>query len=361
MRIKVLHTEWSDGWGGQEQRIIGEISLLKDKIDFYLACRKDSKILKKAKEIGIPIFILPFKNKFDFKTIFELIKIIKNNEIDIVHTHSGIDTWIGGLASKIAGAKFIRTRHLSNPINKSRLNFINELADFIITTGESIKQNMIKDNRINKNKIISIPTGQDSNRFNPNRYNKSKSRQILNLPNDKIIIGNLAILRKFKRHDIFIKVAKKVTQKYQNVLFVIAGDGPQKDNLLKMIKEYQLEKNVKLIGFCNRPEIFLSSIDIFLFTSDSNEGVPQVLIQALMMNLSVISSNVGSIKDLWHNNNFDLIDNYTIENFAKTVIKNLENPQKKDTREYMVKNFSTNIMAENILDVYNRVIKNGNI
>lgn len=354
-KIKVLHTEWSDGWGGQEQRIINEILSLKDKVDYCLACRENSKISEKAKEIGIPVFVLPFKGKFDFKTIFSLVKFIKKNSIDIIHTHSGIDTWCGGLAAKFSGVKFVRTRHLSNPINSSRLNFINELADFIITTGESIKKNMIANNRISPNKIVSIPTGQDEIKFNPNRYDKYKSRELLDLPKDKIVIGNLAILRKFKRHDIFIKTAKEVLKRYPNTLFVIAGDGPQKENLLQIIREYKLEENIKLIGFIDKPEIFLSAIDIFLFTSDSNEGVPQSLIQALMMNVPVVSSNVGSIKDLWNNYNFELINRYSIDNFVNAVISYIENPTKMDTREYLIKNFSNKIMANKTLEIYNKL------
>ena len=354
--LRVLHTEWGD-WGGQQIRIILEMEALKKYgIETQLACKKDARIGQEALKRGFKVHFLPFKGNADLITLFGLIKIIKNEKIAIVNTHSGKDTWVGGFAAKFAKVKFIRTRHMSTRINPSRINFINELADFIITTGESIKEDMIKNNRISPDKIVSIPSGQDSNRFNPKKYDKLESRKILNLPTNKKIIGNLALLIKYKRHDIFIKVAKEVLKKYPDILFVIAGDGSEKENLLKMIQKYKLEKNVKLIGFCEKPEIFLSAIDLLLLTSDTNEGIPQVLIQALMMNLPVISSNVGSIKDLWHNNNFDLINNYTIENFTKAVIKNLENPQKKDTREYMIKNFSTEVMAKKTLEVYKRVM-----
>ena len=180
--IKVLHTEWSDGWGGQEIRIINEMIAVREKgVEVFLACRDHATIKQKALENNIKVFTLPFSGNADFKTLFLLKKIIKSFAIDIVNTHSGKDTWVGGLAAKLAGVKFIRTRHLSNPIRSTRTNFINELADYIFTTGESVRTNMIKYNRIQPERIQSIPTGIDDDIFDPVKYDRAVCRQKLNL------------------------------------------------------------------------------------------------------------------------------------------------------------------------------------
>ena len=74
--IKVLHTEWSDGWGGQEIRIINEMLALREQgVDVFLACRNHSTIKQKAKESNIKVFTLPFRGNLDFKTVFYLYKI----------------------------------------------------------------------------------------------------------------------------------------------------------------------------------------------------------------------------------------------------------------------------------------------
>ena len=229
--IRVLHTEWSSGWGGQEIRIINEmIAVREEGVDVFLACRDDAVIKKKALENNIKVFTLPFRGNADFKTLFGLNKIIKTYSIDIVNTHSGKDTWVGGLAAKLAGIKFIRTRHLSNPISPARTNFINELADYIITTGESVREDMIKYNRIQSHKIQSIPTGIDSSIFNSDKYDIAECRKQFNLRDDEIAIGILAVLRQFKRHDLFLEMAKALIEKYpdKKLVFIIAGDGPRK-------------------------------------------------------------------------------------------------------------------------------------
>jgi len=364
--IKVLHTEWSDGWGGQEIRIINEMKCLsKSGVKVYLACKNDSQIKVKAKENNIEVFSLPFSGNADIRTVLLLVNIIRKLKIDILNTHSGKDTWVGGIAAKICRIKFIRTRHLSNPINKSKFNFINELADYIITTGESVKESMINDNRIAPEKICSIPSGPDENVFNPNIHDYDSCRAKFGIKENDFAIGMLSVLRKFKRHDKFLRVARKLIVHFPNIQFkfLIAGEGPQRKNIEDLIKKYKLINYVSLLGHINNQAEFLSSIDLFVLASDSGEGVPQSLMQALMMNKLAISTDVGSVKDLYHRDNFKMInkDNEgALYESVIDIIKNIqinENVQKlKDRRRFIVENFSQEIMTRKILGIYKKLL-----
>lgn len=360
--MKVLHTEWSDGWGGQEIRIINEMIAVREKgVEVFLACRDNAKIKEKAIENNIEVFILPFRGNVDLKTMYLLIKIVKENAIDIINTHSGKDTWVGGIAAKLSGAKFIRTRHLSNKIRSGRLNFINELADYIFTTGESVKDDMIKYNRINPSKIKSIPTGIDSDLFNINNFDIENNRKKYGLSENDIAIGIIAVLREFKRHEIFIEMAKIVKLKHENVKFFIAGDGPRRFIIEDLIKKYNLKSNVVLLGHINNPEELLSVLDIFVLTSDSKEGVPQSVNQALMMNTAVIATNVGSTRDLKKNNNFFLVkpnDADIIASHIHSLIndKKMLSKYKEESRDYVVENFSKKSMTNEIFEVYKEIV-----
>ena len=356
--IKVLHTEWSDGWGGQEIRIINEMLAVKEKgVEVYLACRENAKIKQKAKENNIQVFTLPFSGSFDIKTVLGLKKIIKKYNINIVNTHSGKDTWVGGFAAKLAGVKFIRTRHLSNKINPSRLNFINELADFIFTTGESVREAMIKDNRIDPKKIISIPTGIDEKKFNPNLYTKSTCRDIFDIEQDSFVIGILAVLRGFKRHDIFLNIAKRAIEEFpqKKLKFVIAGDGPGKSRIKEIIVNLNLSQYVKMLGHVEKTPEFLKSLDMFVLTSDRNEGVPQSLMQALLMETPSVATTAGSIKDLHKNSNFLISEpdeDKIYENVKKIII---DKDAIKPDREYIVQNFSKKASTDKIMQVYAKI------
>ena len=357
--IRVLHTEWSEGWGGQEIRIIDEMKVIRSKdVEVFLACKNNSIIKIKALESDIKVFTLPFKGNMDLKTLFSLNKIIKKYSIDIVNTHSGKDSWVGGLAARISGVKFIRTRHLSNPISSSRFNFINELADYIFTTGESVKDNMIKHNRIKANKIASIPTGINTQVFNINRYERQKCRKQFNINEGEIVIGIIAVLRQFKRHDLFLKMANSLIEQYpeKKLTFLIAGDGPQKSNIIDLIVDLGLAQNVHMLGHIDQVPQLLTAIDILVLTSDSKEGVPQSVMQALFMKKSVVASNSGSTKDLFFNDNFQLVKTNSIIDLVRGVSFYLNKDNINKNRVLIDEKFSLKFMSSKILEIYNHIL-----
>lgn len=358
-KIRVLHTEWSDGWGGQEIRIINEMKVMrKNGVEVFLACKNSSMIKEKALKENIKVFLFPFKGNLDLKTFFSIKKIIQDHSIDIVNTHSGKDTWVGGFAAKLAGVKFIRTRHLSNRIKESKLNFINELADYIFSTGEEVRADMIKYNRIDKDKIKSVPTGIDGAIFDPQVYKKASCRKKFKLDKDEIVIGILAVLREFKRHDLFLEMAKNLVVKFpeKKIVFLMAGDGPQKEKILEIISELNLEYCVRMVGYINNVPEFLTAIDILVLSSDSKEGVPQSVMQGLFMNKAVVATESGSTKDLFFENNFQLIKKNSVQALVDGVSFYINNSVNISSRQYMLSNFSTSVMAKKILTTYKSIL-----
>jgi glycosyltransferase involved in cell wall biosynthesis len=359
-KIRVLHTEWSDGWGGQEIRIINEMIALREQgVEVFLACTNHAQIKQKAVDNDIKVFTLPFRGNADFKTLFGIKKIIQENKIDIVNTHSGKDTWVGGLAAKLAGAKFIRTRHLSNPIKSSRSNFINELADYIFTTGETVRSDMINNNRIKPERIQSIPTGIDADIYDSNNFNRQTCRELFQFKDDQIVIGIIAVLRQFKRHDRFLDMVRNVIDNNpeKNIHFVMAGDGPQREKLSNMINDLGLQGHVSMLGHVSNVPELLQALDVFVLTSDSGEGVPQSVMQALLMNTAVVSTSAGSTKDLHHDKNFILIDkdDQNELNTACTILANdsiMRKEYAQKSRDYVLDNFSKVEMTKKIMKVY---------
>jgi glycosyltransferase involved in cell wall biosynthesis len=357
--IKVLHTEWSDGWGGQEIRIINEMIAVREKgVEVFLACRDHAVIKKKAFKNNIKVFTLPFRGNADFKTLFALKKIIEQNKIDIVNTHSGKDTWTGGLAAKLAGVKFIRTRHLSNAINPSRTNFINELADYIFTTGKSVRSDMISHNRINSDRIESVPTGIDADLFNPEKYNRDECRKKFNIQDEEIAISIVAVLRQFKRHDLFLDMAKQLIQKYPNkkLKFLIAGNGPNKETIENLILDHEISDDVTMLGYVDNIPELLSALDIVVLSSDSKEGVPQSVMQALFMSKAVVSTNSGSTKDLWNGNNFQLVGTDSCSELVRGTSYYLDNKNINQSNALIDNKFSLELMSKKVIKIYNSLL-----
>ena len=106
----------------------------------------------------------------------------------------------------------------------------------------------------------------------------------------------------------------------------------------------------------NVPEL-IKALDIFILTSDSGEGVPQSVMQALLMKVAVVSTDAGSIRDLHSEDNFILVDKDSQDqlNIACNQLindKNLREKYQKKSREYILQNFSKEKMVEKLMKVY---------
>lgn len=360
-KINVLHTEWSTGWGGQEMRILSESLALRDTYGakVLLATRKDAVLGQKAAEAGLEVAYFGFKNSLDIRSAYAVAKLAKKHEIDIINTHSGKDTWVGWMASVLSRAKFVRTRHIGNKISSHPLNFVNKRADFIITTGEQIRQNFIDFNGILPSKIKSIPTGIDASIFDPSKYDKNAIRAELGIAQDAICVGNMGLFRGVKRLDIFLNIALSVRKSHPKTHFLLVGSGDTEGFVRNFIDMHGMSEFVTLLPFSTEPAKMLSAMDIFMLTS-SSEGVPQTLMQALFMQKACIATNVGSVRDLFCKDNFLLCE--CDENELKSALKllldhdeirqNLSlNPQ-----EFVRANFSLEKMADDVYNVYLQIL-----
>jgi glycosyltransferase involved in cell wall biosynthesis len=298
-RWKILHTEASDGWGGQEIRIVLEMEgLLKRGHRLFLAATPPSQILKEAKARGISAKAVPMNRLQWPASCLALARLIRSEEIDIINTHSSADSWIASGAAYLSGRRplLIRSRHISTPISdrmSSRLVY-DRLPDGIITTSEAIKADMIRKNRFDGEKITSIPTGIDLSRFDPLRHG-SGLREAWAVPPSAAVVGTIGVLRSWKGHAYFIQAARLVLQKRPETLFFIVGEGPGRPYLEKEIKEHQLEEKVRLVGHCREVERAFAALDLFVLASTGNEGVPQAVLQAFAMKKPVIATSVTGI------------------------------------------------------------------
>ena len=120
-----------------------------------------------------------------------------------------------------------------------------------------------------------------------------------------------------------------------------------------------------MLGHVNNVARFLKILDIFVLTSDSGEGVPQSLAQALFMQTAVVSTNAGSSKDLYNNNNFLLINKDSqveINEACNQLVNNVDlcNMYAHNSRKFALENFSINKMTKKILKIYSDLNENEN-
>ena len=352
--MKILHTEWMEAKGGQASRVLEDLKIIKELGHTpFLACKSHSWLYQNALKSGIRVFDVQYKNIFDIKSFFQLLQIMKKYQINIVHTHSSKDSYVATLAAKIYGIKIIRSRHMELIKKPTILYYI---ADTLITTGEKIREALIQAG-VQKEKVISIPSYPDEYIFIASEETRSMLRQKYQIGGKEIVIATMTGFNSQKRPRLLLPIIAELVSEGYAVKFLLAGKEEEEERKLfeEEVKVLKIENYVAYVGFV-QAELFLNVVDIYVCPS-SFEGIPQALMQAMMMGKPAVSTNVGSITDLNRENNLLLVEKDDREHLAHSIKKLVK--EEKLRREFGQKNdsimrkyFSRSVMKEKTKMVY---------
>ncbi len=317
----VLHTEASLGFGGQEIRILTESRWLLDHgWDVLLACQPDSRLLAEARALDIPAVGVRMGSAVDTRAVMAMRRLIVARHVDLVHTHSSIDSWLGALAAKSRGLPVMRSRHVSIPIRKA---LVYRLADRIITSGEAIKT-VLSQAGIPSHRIVSIPAGVDTRRFHPGVSGETVRHELgLSGP----AVGLVANMRGSKGHRFFLEAARSVLPHRPDVRFVIVGEGVAFDDVRRQVGAMGLERAVVMTGFRRDIPEVIAALDVLTLPSIRSEGVSQVILQAMAMGIPVVASTVGGSPEVIdHGHTGLLVPPQDPQALAEAILHVLQDP-----------------------------------
>ncbi|MEW6264669.1 MAG: glycosyltransferase family 4 protein [Thermodesulfobacteriota bacterium] len=359
MKFNVLHTEWSGGWGGQEIRVLLDIQVLTS-LGHAAAVLSgpDSQITARAREAGVRVIEQPLRHAFDLIALGRLVSLLRREKFDVVNTHSSVDSWLASAAAKIVGGPvLIRTRHLSVPLRTHPLNFVYRWPDGLVTTAETIRRRLIEVNGLDGRRVKTIPTGVDLARFDPG-LDPGSIRTELGLNPDHRIVTMVAVLRSWKRHEVFLEAAAELASARPELRFLVVGEGPRRPNIEDKIKSLSLEDKVLLTGHRSDVPRLLALSDVCVLTSESSEGVPQAILQYQAMNKPVVACRAGGIPEVVEHERTGLLGPVNDPKaVAGAVARLLDDPAlarrlAHSGRRQVEERFSLKAMAESTLDFY---------
>ncbi len=329
----ILHTETLKRWGGQQNRVLSEaIGLNQRGHHVIIVCHRGSALAEKSKKAGIKVYEVNMVKQAHVKTIPELIHIIRKEKIDIVSTHSSVDSWAGGIASRLTGRHLVRFRHNLFPIGRDPLTrLIYSMPDSIITISNAVK-NVLVNRGIKKKKITVIPSSVNTEFFNPE---VDDLRKELKIPPDAIVIGNTSTFTQLKGQEFLLQAFNMIYEKIPCIL-LFAGDldEPFKTEYLSHVNEGLRDKVIFLDHREDIPRV-LKIIDIFVYPS-LLEGLGTALIEAMAMEKPIILSNIPTFRDFIEDRVNGLYFNVRdSEDLAVKVISLIQN---KNLREQLSRN-----------------------
>jgi len=306
-------------------------------------------------------FHINCNSNYDISILLQLIRLIKSQKPDLVHTWIRQMDIIGGLAAILTQKKWLlREPSSSKAYTGNWKHFLRLwLARFarLIVANSHNGLMYWKKNYPHKNMCI-IPNGVpfqsidilpdhiiDNNQFKMNNFILYAGR-----------------IEKLKRIDMIIRAISILNQK-QHINLVICGDGNQKKDLQALIKKLELETNVFITGPVSPEHVWylMKRAKAFVLLSEY-EGFPNVLLEAIVCQCPLIVSNIPEHKIILNENNALWVDQMTPEYVAERIFDIVTNPEDAKNRAIIarqqIEKWSVQSMARKYEKVYQWMIQN---
>jgi glycosyltransferase involved in cell wall biosynthesis len=291
----VLHTEASPGLGGQEVRTLNEARWTVERgWRVLVAGQPAGRLLDRARAAGLETVPVRMRGPLDLPALARLAGLIRRERVSLVHTHSSIDGWLGGMAARLCRVPVVRTRHVSIPIRGGLNPVYRWLADRVITSGEAIRR-MVVEAGVPSERVVAIPAGVNLEAF-PFGARAPETARALGL--GRPVIGSVAMFRGSKGHPQLLQAFAMVRDKRPGASLLLVGDGIRRAWVEQLAREANLGGAVVFTGF--RPDVpaLLGTMDCFAQASTRTEGVPQALLQAFAAGVPVVASRIGGIPEV---------------------------------------------------------------
>ena len=312
--------------GGAEKVLCDYINILKDKYKIDLCLLQNIGEFKKdiPKSVNIielrkgNLTYIPFRY-FSFWRKYVINKIVKEGNYDVAigFLEGRSATWVADINKNIKKIAFIH-----NDVNKfdigisekEILDTYNKM-DTVILVSNKAKESFCKKYSFDENKVQVL-------------YNLIDERKILKDAEEKIekndifTFVNVGRMRKQKRQDRLVEIARDLKKEGYKFKIQIIGDGPEEENIKKLIQKYKVEDVVELKGLQLNPYPYIKNADVFVLSSDF-EGFGIVVKEALLLKKVVISTAVTGVTEMLQGGKYGIItkvDTEDLKNKMKEVL-----------------------------------------
>ncbi len=348
MKKKVLHILASNQYSGAQNVVCTIIDNFKNKYDMVYCCPRgpieEILIEKKIKYILL--------NKL---SISEIKKVVKKYNPDIIHAHDNRASILSSLFYR--KCKIISHIHGNNKIMntfnpKSFLYYSvsKKFSKIIWVSDSSLDGYYFKNSIIDRSEVI---------------YNVIKQEEIIekselyecNEKYDLIFLGRLAYPKNPQR---LIKIMRQIKENKSDIKLAIVGDGKDKNEIELLIKQYNLNNNIKLYGFQSNPYPILKNSKLLILTS-IYEGTPMCVLEAQCLGKPIISTPVDGIKKIVINNQNGFLSENDNE-IAEMILKILNDMELlREMSKNSIKAFNKNNNLKEYLEKLEKIYNEKNI
>jgi len=320
-------------------------------------------IAKEAERLGVNVKVFACSGKLGFTTVFKISDFIKENKINLLHSHGYKSNFYGLLATRKCPIPIITTNH-SWLTSYFRLKIyyrvldsrVMRFFDRIVAVSEEVQGDMVRSG-IDPKKITIIDNGLNIERLSPALIPDHRLKATLNIPEKNKVIGAIGRFEPEKGFTYLLKAACGVVGLHKDVTFLIVGNGPIKESLVKQANDLGISDRVVFAGYrTDIPQLF-SIMDTFVLSS-IKEGLPMVILEAMAAKRPIIATRVGAVPKVIHDGeNGLLVDIKDVTGLQSAICRLLENPDEADRLaqsgyDTVKKSYSSESMCQRYLELY---------
>jgi glycosyltransferase involved in cell wall biosynthesis len=366
--MRVLHVNTHMNIGGIGQYIVSLAKALKQKRVECFVASSGGELTPELVRLDIRHMRLEMNTKFEFgpkvfRSSSRLTQIIKDNHIDLIHAHTRVSQVASYLASRRAGIPYVATCHGYFNAKLSRRLF-DTWGEKVVAISEAVRVHLEKDFNIDPQRIEVIYNGIDLNRFS-NTYSTdqiARAKRSLGIQRGNVV-GTMGRLSSVKGQKFLIEAMKEIAAKSKDTQCLIIGSGREEAALKSLARSLGLEGRVIFTGaaYMDIP-LYISCMDIFVLPS-IEEGLGLALLEAMSLGRPCVASATGGIKDIINDGVNGILtpvgDSVSIANAVLKILsdKDLAKNMSEISRDFVKSRFSIEAMANNMIGLYERVIR----
>ncbi len=356
---------------GDESDIKSEIEKLG--IDFLLLeQKKQPAIAKTLKELFRALFFFSrqlkkymvfiidyqFRIKRNAKKIAHALKDLK---IDLLYMNNQPSSNLEGIiASKITGLPALQHSRIETRLNPFEVKTANLWLKKMICVSGGVKNTFVRQG-IDAEKCVVVHNGIDPE-TKPSMP-PHEIRKKWGISEYDILIGTVGSLIKRKRlNDLIEAISIAANKTGHTIKCIIIGEGPERENLVDLVKRKNLHDKVIFTGFQLDAVSYINAMDIFVLTSEK-EGLPRVILESMLMSKPVIASNVtGSAELVINGETGFLVPAGQPKMFANKILELIKSPvlrrqMGEKSRKRVIENFSIEKYVKGVEMVFKEVLE----
>ena len=282
-----MHTIETSGPGGAENVLLSLVKgLNRDLYCSTVVLNRGGWLEERLREAGVEVVCVEWNHWWDLKLPRALARIIREREIDLVHSHLPDQNFYSCLAGRMTGCPIVVTYH--GPVELRDANRLRGWLKLLLVKGTAARvvvvcdyvRGMLREIGFADHQLHRIYNGIATEHFRT--LVRGTLRMELKMPAEAVLVGMVGNVRGPKGQEHFIRAAQHIARQEPSVHFVICGDlhPTLAPPLFALVNKLGLQEKVHFLGFRSDVPHVLADLDVFVLPSTS-EGFPLVVLEAM--------------------------------------------------------------------------------